>query len=96
MPVRTGKEPPFRPANYPKVQKFTTEIENINTNNTVQNVKSTVLAPVEVSPYDDMFDNSMMISEEDLIIHGEDSFGAMAIVDEVNNGIYPLLPNKRK
>jgi recombination DNA repair RAD52 pathway protein len=61
------------------------------------------LIPVTVAAaavaYDEsLFDNSMMISEEDLI--SDDNFNAMEFEDDVdvnvNVNVYPILPNKRK
>lgn len=59
-------------------------------------VKSPLNIEANTIAFDDdsMFENSMMISEEDLIIGSDDNFG---LHDSVNNSsIYPILPNKRK
>lgn len=116
MPVRPhGNNVPFRPANYPKLQRQ--QEENIPNENKIGNTANITAAvsgiknsipqviqqAVESPCYDEMFDNSMMISEEDLIIHGEDSFGVMGLEEAsfhatttATTNVYPLLPNKRK
>lgn len=59
------------------------------------------IIPVTVAAavaYDEsVFDNSMMISEEDLI--SDENFNVMEFDDDNNNNninVYPILPNKRK
>ena len=92
--------PPFRPANYPKPQTIVTNSTGNNvpsTNTIVPSVPKSSLAnpPITVGPantYDEsVFDNSMMISEEDLI--SDENFGVMELED---SNVYPILPNKRR
>ena len=80
-------------------------IPHFHPNTHTSHPRSHSAVPAVHSTYDEsLFDNSMMISEEDLIIvQSEDNFGHLseAAVMELEEsfqdpGIYPLLPNKRK
>ena len=80
----------IRPANYPRP----TDKENF-----AQPVPAFPLIPqtpvklidTPVIPFDEsIFDNSMMISEEDLICNEEN------FINETEGNIYPILPFKRK
>ena len=51
------------------------------------------LIPLAVAYDESVFDNSMMISEEDLI--SDDNFNVMEFEEDTVN-VYPILPNKRK
>lgn len=86
----------LRPANYPRPQEIKENIMiPVNTAvpipgpiNSIQPINNTT----EMIFDESIFDNSMMISEEELIC-SEETFIA---VKDTDNNIYPLLPIKRK
>lgn len=97
--ARPNTTTPLRPANYPKPSNTslnnTATVSTINppipANTTVPSKSPTI--PAAPAVYDEsLFDNSMMISEEDLI--SEENFVSMEFEDSSN--VYPILPNKRK
>lgn len=106
--IKNGRNPgvglktPLRPANYPKPSVATVKYDD--TTGTAQpeihakpHNKTLTTGPPLVSlavAYDEsVFDNSMMISEEDLI--SDENFNVMEFEDD-NFNVYPILPNKRK
>lgn len=80
--------------------QFTTASHTKSTYPTAPLTKSPLTTAPPVIPlavaYDEsVFDNSMMISEEDLI--SDDNFNVTEFEDDnVNVNVYPILPNKRK
>ena len=79
----------LRPANYPRPQEIKENIMvPVNAVPTIQPINNTP----EMIFDESIFDNSMMISEEELIC-SEETFIA---VKDTDNKIYPLLPIKRK
>lgn len=89
----------IRPANYPKPRNANlndTTAASTNppvTTNTTVPAKSSIIPPAFPAVYDEsVFDNSMMIGEEDLI--SDENFVSMELED--SGEIYPILPNKRK
>lgn len=92
------QQPPQQP---PQQQPFTVPLHstsNPQASNSVLQVQNNQ-KPAAVAPVADenMFENSMMISEEDLIASDE-NYGVFLQLEESyqREGIYPILPNKRK
>lgn len=86
----------FTPANYSKPQNVVSITpSSIVTNPSVQAkspVTTVTTLPAVAVVYDEsVFDNSMMISEEDLI--SDENFNVMEFEDA---NVYPILSNKRK
>lgn len=106
----------FISANYPKISKQDPCRTNNLTNTVIpaiaaavepSPIPNTVSVPappniVTPIPYDEsMFDNSMMISEEDLVTNIQEDLAQLTEAsviefDESFGKTYPLLPNKRK